>query len=118
MNWEALGAIGELTGAFAVVVSLIYVGVQVRHSAGAVRSAAANDASVAMQNWYLEMGSNRQAGDIWFNAIRYRHRLYRGDDLKRLISSWRGSSEALEKRDEPTSPESKSGRYRSAGGSP
>ena len=50
MNWEAIGAIGELTGAFAVVVSLIYVGVQVRHSAGAVRSAAANDASVAMQN--------------------------------------------------------------------
>ena len=59
MNWEALGAIGELIGAFAVVVSLIYVGIQVSHSAGAVRSSAANDASVAMQTWYLEMGSNR-----------------------------------------------------------
>ena len=28
MNWEAIGATGELIGAFAVVVSLIYVGVQ------------------------------------------------------------------------------------------
>ena len=27
MNWEAIGATGELIGAFAVVVSLIYVGV-------------------------------------------------------------------------------------------
>jgi len=44
MNWEAVCATGELIGAFAVVITLIYVGMQVRHSAGAVRSAAANDA--------------------------------------------------------------------------
>ena len=32
MNWEAAGAIGELIGALAVVISLAYVGIQVRHN--------------------------------------------------------------------------------------
>lgn len=63
------GALGELIGGIAIIVSLIYVGVQVKDSAGATRSAAANDASVSMQSWYLEMGSNRQASELWFNAL-------------------------------------------------
>ena len=86
MNWEALGAIGELIGAFAVVVTLIYVGIQVRHSAGAVRSAAANDASVAMQTWYLEMGSNRQASDMWFNAMTSPEPLPTHDEFQFMMS--------------------------------
>ena len=32
MNWDAIGAIGEILGALAVVGSLIYVGRQFRHS--------------------------------------------------------------------------------------
>ena len=32
MNWDAIGAGGELIGAIAVVISLIYVGVQVRQN--------------------------------------------------------------------------------------
>ena len=63
------GALGELIGGLAIIVSLIYVGIQVKDSAGATRSAAANDASVSMQSWYLEMGSNREASDLWFNAM-------------------------------------------------
>ena len=30
MNWDAIGAIGEIVGALAVVVSLVYLGVQIR----------------------------------------------------------------------------------------
>ncbi len=63
------GALGELIGGIAIIGSLIYVGIQVKDSARATRSAAANDASVSMQSWYLEMGSNRQASDLWFNAL-------------------------------------------------
>jgi hypothetical protein len=32
MNWEAIGAVGELVGALAVFATLIYLAVQVRHS--------------------------------------------------------------------------------------
>ena len=31
MNWDAIGAIGELVGASAVVVTLVYLAVQVKH---------------------------------------------------------------------------------------
>ena len=33
MNWDAIGAVGEIVGAIAVLVSLVFVGLQVRHSA-------------------------------------------------------------------------------------
>jgi hypothetical protein len=69
MTMLELGALGELIGGFAIIVSLLYVGVQVKDSARATRSAAANDASASMQSWYQEMGSNRQASDMWFNAL-------------------------------------------------
>ncbi len=32
MNWEAIGAVGEIIGAIAVVASLVYVGIQVHQS--------------------------------------------------------------------------------------
>ena len=69
MTLLELGALGELIGAIAIIGSLIYVGVQVKDSARATRSAATNDASGAMQSWYQEMGSNRQASDVWLNAM-------------------------------------------------
>jgi len=33
MNWEAIGAVGEIVAALGVIISLIYLGVQIRHSA-------------------------------------------------------------------------------------
>jgi len=62
--------IAEVVAAVAVVISLIYVGAQVSDSTRAVRSAAANDANVAMQAWYLEIGGNRQISNLWINAMR------------------------------------------------
>ena len=62
-------SVAEIIGATAVIISLVYVGFQVNDNTSAIRSAAANDASVAMQSWYLEMGSNREASDLWFNAM-------------------------------------------------
>jgi hypothetical protein len=32
VNWDAIGAVGEILGAFAVFVSLVYLAVQVRHN--------------------------------------------------------------------------------------
>ncbi len=64
-----LASIAEIIGAFAVVISLIYVGIQVNDSAGAVRSASANDANVAMQNWYLQIGSNQQTSELVYQAL-------------------------------------------------
>ena len=38
MNWEAIGAIGEIVGAMAVVLSLIYLAIQVRQNSNMARA--------------------------------------------------------------------------------
>jgi hypothetical protein len=62
-------SLAEIIGAFAVVISLIYVGVQVNDSASAVRAASANDANVALQNWYLQVGSDQQTSEVFYDAL-------------------------------------------------
>jgi len=37
MNWDAIGAVGEILGAFAVILSLVYLAVQVRHNTESLR---------------------------------------------------------------------------------
>lgn len=56
-----IASIAEIIGSVAIVVSLIYVGVQVNDSTRAVRSANANDISAAIADWYNVVGSNPQA---------------------------------------------------------
>ena len=40
MNWEALSALGEIAGAMAVIVTLVYLSVQIRQNTKASRVAA------------------------------------------------------------------------------
>jgi hypothetical protein len=86
VNLQDLALVAEIVGGVALVVSLIYVGLQVRHSASAIRSASASDATTAMQLWYIEMGTNRQAGDVWFNAMRSPDPLPAQDEFQFLMS--------------------------------
>ena len=60
-----IASVAEIVGAIAVILSLIYVGIQVNENASAVRSASANDANTAMQNWYLEVGSSQQTSELF-----------------------------------------------------
>ena len=39
VNWEAIGAVGEILGAIAVIGSLIFVGVQIRSNTRAPQTA-------------------------------------------------------------------------------
>jgi hypothetical protein len=53
----------------AVVVSLVYVGIQVNDSAGAARSAAANDVNVALQERYIQVGSDQQTSALLYRGL-------------------------------------------------
>jgi hypothetical protein len=61
--------IAEVIGAFAIVISLIYVGVQVADSTRAVRSASANETSSAMSSWYLQVGNDPQSSKVYRRGI-------------------------------------------------
>lgn len=43
MDWDAIGAIGEIVGALAVVISLVYLGAQIRNQNRESRSAAVRE---------------------------------------------------------------------------
>jgi hypothetical protein len=78
-------SIAEVVGALAIVISLVYVGIQVKDSSRAVRSAAANDANVATQSWYLEIGSNQQTSELWLAAMLSEEPLARDEEFQFLM---------------------------------
>ena len=69
LKLSEMASIAEVIGAFAVVVSLIYVGVQVNDSTRAVRAASANDANVAVQSWCHEVGSDQQTSELFYRIL-------------------------------------------------
>ena len=76
MNWDAIGAIGEVIGAIAVVASLVYLARQIRQNSSLVeQSAAATRAKAAVTSAGHGADSFRWlAGDpeltrIWFAGI-------------------------------------------------
>ena len=64
-----LASVAEIISAIAIVATLIYVGVQVNDSTRAVRSATANENSAALSSWYTQLGNNRDASEIFWNAM-------------------------------------------------
>lgn len=66
MNWEALAAFGEISGALAVVASLIFVGYQLRQGQSIERAKAQRDLLVQGREWMAIPGQDEQS----FDAIR------------------------------------------------
>jgi len=62
MNWEAIGAIGEVIGAFAVVASLIYLAGQIRHNN---RLASSNSLQSILQSEMSFASIIIENADIW-----------------------------------------------------
>lgn len=58
MNWEAIGAVGEIIGALAVLISLIYLALQVRQNTMVMRAAAKQNLTEASQNLIYKMVEN------------------------------------------------------------
>lgn len=70
LKLSEMANIAEIVAAAAIIVSLVYVGVQVNDSTRAVRSATANDISAAVSSWYITVGSNQQASQIYYGGMR------------------------------------------------
>ncbi len=93
MNWDALGAIGELVGASAVVITLAYLAIQIRHSnnqTGANMGARILDEYKRMQEVGL---SNPQLSDLLVK-LKSREELTPSEDIQldfysdRYLTHW------------------------------
>jgi hypothetical protein len=51
VNWEAVGAVGEVLGAFAVVLTLVYLAVQIRQNTSSTRASTYSDTTDGWHNY-------------------------------------------------------------------
>ncbi len=70
MDLASFANLAEIVGTAAIIISLIYVGIQVNDSTRAVRSATANETTSAISAWYNDIGNNQQAAELFARALR------------------------------------------------
>jgi len=75
MNWEAIGAIGETIGAVAVVISLIYLAIQLRTNSQTLKANAAWDAEVLWGASNIALGEKAEVALLVHRAAAAEARL-------------------------------------------
>ena len=85
MNWEAIGAIGEVVGAIAVIATLIYLALQIRQNTAALRSTATQAAHDQAANVYNILCSDPDMAGIFMRGTLAPNELS-DDELARLNS--------------------------------
>jgi hypothetical protein len=61
-DWANLA---EIAGTVAIILSLIFVGLQISDNTREMRSAAAHNATQSLQSWYVEIATNFEAAHVF-----------------------------------------------------
>ena len=69
MNWDALGAIAELIGSIAVVITLIYLAVQLRYNSKSTRLAAAHGLASTYTDTLSQISANPELTELYFKGL-------------------------------------------------
>ena len=64
MNWEAIGAVGEILAAIAVIATLIYLAKQIRLNAKAMEVSALRDTTDQWHRWSEVLATSPELADI------------------------------------------------------
>ena len=65
MNWDAIGAIGEVLGALGVIATLLYLAVQIRQNTRAVRASTHQGVTDSITGFTETLCSNDELARIW-----------------------------------------------------
>ena len=82
VNWDAVGAMAELLGALAVVVSLLYVATQVRESTRQARRDATRDLATRISDVSLAVASSPELGELLVKGGADLSQLSKGDQAR------------------------------------
>ena len=85
MTLEKLALIADIVGALAIVITLIYLAIQIKGSAQSSRSAAVTDATTAMQSFYQELGTNPATSKLFFDGLTNPDALSKQDQFQYLM---------------------------------
>ena len=69
VNWEAISAIGQIVGAIAVVISLIYVAREVRSSAHATQLASRHSMEDIFIRWAQQLADNQNLREVYYRGL-------------------------------------------------
>ena len=69
MNWDAIGAIAEIIGSSAVVVSFVYLALQIRQSSKSARSASANQSRMAVTDVLSAISSDSETSKVYTTGM-------------------------------------------------
>jgi hypothetical protein len=69
MNWEAIGAVGELAGAGGVIISLLYLGIQIKRQSIENRFAAVHEYVNETNIFFGSAAENKEVAEIWVRGI-------------------------------------------------
>lgn len=70
MNWDAIGAVGEIVGALAVFLTLIYLAVQIRQNTSAVRASALDSTVGVVTDIRARIFESAELTDIYYKGLR------------------------------------------------
>jgi len=68
VNWEAIAAVGEVSGAIAVVASVLYLAIQVRAANRESRAASVHSLQDALNQW-LTTANTREIATLWLQGL-------------------------------------------------
>jgi hypothetical protein len=69
MNWEAIGAVAEVVGAAGVIVSLLYLAVQIRNQNRQARVELVNELARQRNEYSGGVADNNELAEIWFRGL-------------------------------------------------
>lgn len=69
MNWDAIGAIGEILGAFGVLVTLIYLSIQIRSNTKEVKSENVHRTTDSSNQLNILMASDERLTELWHKGL-------------------------------------------------
>ncbi len=69
MDWQMIGALGELIGAAGVIASLLYLARQIRYSAKVARRTAVRDLMASFSDFLRELADDEETADLWRRGL-------------------------------------------------
>src|SRR5215471_2832230 len=91
MSLNDLANLGQIIGAIAVVVSLVYVALQIRQNTNAVRAATSQSVHEHFANWYNSLARDASLSKIVIDGLRNYGSLSETDKVRFVATLWRFS---------------------------
>ena len=79
MNWEAVGAVGEILGAAGVIATLAYLAMQIRQNTRQTQASVAHTSAKALQDTRRSVYESAEVTEIWLKGTSHPDELSESD---------------------------------------